>query len=197
MRRRSFVTSLPFAATPLLAGDNYSDLQKDSMFYIGPKEGYSPHIGVLVSKLHYNRQMLINLVNDLTTEQLDHLLDEEANSIGALLMHLGATEKYYLNQTMEGRGFNEGERKLWGAGSSLGDRGRKEIRNQPAKFYIDLLDQVRKETLQGLAERDDSWLLKVVDAERNVNNYWSWFHVCEHEAGHRGQITLLRKRLPS
>jgi hypothetical protein len=29
-----------------------------------------------------------------------------------------------------------------------------------------------------------------------TNNYCKWFHVCEHEAHHTGQIAFLRKRLP-
>jgi hypothetical protein len=29
-----------------------------------------------------------------------------------------------------------------------------------------------------------------------TNNYCKWFHVCEHESNHNGQIKLLAKRLP-
>jgi LysR family glycine cleavage system transcriptional activator len=54
---------------------------------------------------------------------------------------------------------------------------------------------------QALAEfgkRDDAWLMAV---DRDwpwgpTNNYCKWFHVCEHEAHHTGQIAFLRKRLP-
>jgi uncharacterized damage-inducible protein DinB len=31
---------------------------------------------------------------------------------------------------------------------------------------------------------------------RPTNNYCKWFHVCEHESHHAGQIDLLLKRLP-
>jgi uncharacterized damage-inducible protein DinB len=29
-----------------------------------------------------------------------------------------------------------------------------------------------------------------------ANNLAKWFHVCEHEAHHTGQIAMMRKRLP-
>ena len=47
-------------------------------------------------------------------------------------------------------------------------------------------------------KRDDSWLMSV-DKDwpwGPTNNYCKWFHVCEHESNHNGQIKLLAKRLP-
>lgn len=29
-----------------------------------------------------------------------------------------------------------------------------------------------------------------------TNNYCKWFHVCEHESNHNGQIKFLKSRLP-
>ena len=29
-----------------------------------------------------------------------------------------------------------------------------------------------------------------------TNNYCKWFHVCEHESNHNGQIKFFRKRIP-
>jgi hypothetical protein len=29
-----------------------------------------------------------------------------------------------------------------------------------------------------------------------TNNYCKWFHVCEHESHHLGQIAFLKSRLP-
>ena len=29
-----------------------------------------------------------------------------------------------------------------------------------------------------------------------TNNYCKWFHVCEHEANHNGQIKFLKGRVP-
>jgi SAM-dependent methyltransferase len=48
-------------------------------------------------------------------------------------------------------------------------------------------------------ERDTRSIRRAVDKDwpwGPTNNYCKWFHVCEHEAHHTGQIAFLRKRLP-
>jgi hypothetical protein len=47
------------------------------------------------------------------------------------------------------------------------------------------------------SREDDAWLVAV---GKNwlwgpTNNLCKWFHVCEHEAHHTGQIAFLRNRL--
>jgi hypothetical protein len=163
-------------------------------------EGYSPQIGTLVSMLNYNRFTILNMVNSMSVAELDHLHDAHANTIGALLLHLGATEKFYQINTFEGRQeYNDEENKIWGAAMKLGDEGRKDIKGKDVDFYIDVITEVRNKTLEVFKDKDDDWLL-AGDPEwskkRPVNTYWKWFHVCEHEANHRGQIAWLRSRLP-
>lgn len=183
--------SLPTHATPIM---------DDSVFVIGPLKGYSTQIGTLVSMLNYNRYTIINMVKSMTMEQLDYLHDEKANTIGALILHLGATEKFYQINTLEGRqDFNEEEKKEWGAAMSLGDEGRKTIKGKEVQYYLDAITAVRKKTLEELKKKDDKWLMAVDpewSKERSLNTYWKWFHVCEHESNHRGQIAWLRSRLP-
>ena len=81
---------------------------------------------------------------------------------------------------------------------SLGDEGRQNIKGREAQYYIDAITAVREKTLAEFKKKYDEWLL-AIDPEwskdRPLNTYWKWFHVCEHEANHRGQITLIRKRL--
>jgi hypothetical protein len=172
----------------------------DSVFVIGPLEGYSPQIGTLISMLNYNRYTIISMVKSMSIQQLDYLHDPHANTIGAMLLHLGATEKFYQINTFEGRqDYNEEEKKIWGAAMELGDEGRKHIKGKEVQHYIDAITEVRQTTLQELKKKDDKWLLAVDpewSKERPLNTYWKWFHVCEHESNHRGQIAFLRSRLP-
>src|ERR1700759_2828134 len=58
---------------------------------LGPREGYSPHIRTLVSMMNWMRPVVIRATQGLTTEQLGFLLDDKANTIGALMYHLAAT----------------------------------------------------------------------------------------------------------
>lgn len=62
---------------------------------IGPIDGYSPQIGTMVSMLNNLSERVESVVGQLNQQELDYLMDEDANSIGALIMHLVATEVYY------------------------------------------------------------------------------------------------------
>jgi hypothetical protein len=62
---------------------------------IEPKNGYSPQTGVIVSMLEDLKSRVTKSVENLNQEDVDFLLDENANRIGAMILHLAATEKYY------------------------------------------------------------------------------------------------------
>src|SRR5512142_3424075 len=62
---------------------------------LGPMPGYSPQIGTLVSEMTWMRGQVLRSVRGLKQDQLDFLLDPKANRIGALLLHLAATERLY------------------------------------------------------------------------------------------------------
>ena len=117
MERRKFIQSTALATaglggifSPTQASTLNGSEKEDSLFVIGPIDGYSPQIGTIVSMLNYNRSTIINATKDLTMEQLDYLFDAKANTIGALIMHLGATDKFYQINTFEGRSdFNKDE----------------------------------------------------------------------------------------
>lgn len=174
---------------------------ENSLFLIGPMGGFSPHIGTLVSMLNYNRQTIVDNVESMSMEDLDYLHDPMANTMGALIMHLGATEKFYQINTFEGRqSYNESEETIWGPAMHLGDAGRKSIKGHDVKYYLEIIADVRHKTLEEFKNKDDKWLLSVDpewSKEQPLNTYWKWFHVCEHESNHRGQIAWLRSRLPS
>ena len=115
----------------------------------GPTPGYSPQIGILVSEMNWMREAVLMATRGMTQEQLDFLLDNKANRIGALILHLAATEKLYQLNTFDNISVNE-------------------LYKSPAF---------------------KEWVLP-------TNNLCKWFHVCEHESHHTGQMSLLRSRVP-
>src|SRR5215468_7614267 len=90
---------------------------------LGPREGYTPMVGTLVSMLTWMRErVVLRTVKGMSTPDLDYLLDGKANSIGALLLHLAATETYYGLHTFDGMAWNtwpESTKKTWDAASNL------------------------------------------------------------------------------
>ena len=173
---------------------------EEGLHIVGPKEGFAPQVGTLVSMMNWMRTTVLNSVKNLTPTELDHLLDPKANAIGAMLLHLAATETFYQGNTFAGRtDFTDAEKTRFGAAMGLGDEGRKIIKGHDLNYYLDQLKEVREKTLTELKNRDDKWLM-TVDPKffggQPTNNYCKWFHVVEHESNHNGQIKYIKSRLP-
>jgi len=172
-----------------------------SINIIGPKEGYSPQIGTLVSMMSWMRMVVLMSVTGMSQQDLDYLLDSKANRIGALLMHLAATDTYYHLHTFGGKpwgSWDEEVKRKWDIPMGLGEPARKTIKGHSLDYYLNILEETRNSTLAEFRKRDDQWLLSV-DKEwpwGPTNNYCKWFHVCEHESNHNGQIKFLKARLP-
>ncbi len=162
---------------------------------IKAEDGFTPNVGVLVSMLNDMKDRVERTVKDLEVDEIDFLLDENANSIGTLVLHLAATEKFYQVYTFENREFNDKEKEVWGTRMSMGEKARKLHKGKPISYYLDIYNDVRKKTLEYLKEKDDKWLATVPEGYR-MNNHWSWYHVMEHQSSHLGQILLLKKRIP-
>ena len=176
----------------LLKGEG---IVEDTTYQIGPVNGFSPQIGTLVTMLNNLSKRVESRVQLLDQEQTDFLLDEKANSVGALVMHLAAAEAYYQVFTFEGRGFNEEEEEKWSVALELGEEARQKFKGHPIEYYLNVYKEVRQKTVEELKKRNDAWLEEIQPAY-GVNNHWCWFHVMEHQSSHLGQILMLKKRFP-
>src|SRR5215467_8508978 len=94
--RRSFLSgavALASAAAGLAILSPEPALSEDTdVNIIGPRKGYSPQIGTLASMMAWMRGSVLRSVQGMSQSELDFLLDDKANSVGALLMHLAATD---------------------------------------------------------------------------------------------------------
>ena len=180
-----------------------SQASDSNLNLLGPRPGYGPQVGTFVSLLTWMREAngVINATKGLTKDDLDYLIDPKANTIGALMLHLAATESYYQLNTFEGKKWGswpDSVKQQWDAAMNLGDAGRKAIKGHDRDYYLNILQETRAKSLAEFSKRDDAWLM-AVDKDwpwGPTNNFCKWFHVCEHEAHHTGQIAFLRKRLP-
>ena len=80
----------------------------------------------------------------------------------------------------------------------LGDVARKTIKGSNLQYCLNTLNETREHSPAEFRKRDDAWLT-AVDQKwpwGPTNNYCKWFHVCEHESNHNGQIKFLAMRLP-
>jgi len=145
--------------------------------------------------LSHARQTLLQAVDGLSRDELDHLHDATSNTIGALLGHAAAVEHWYQILTFEERKPSASDEAEWSAALNLGEEGRRQIRGRELQSYVDELALAREITLANLAKRDDAWLERPLAAAPEMNAHWAWFHVAEDEISHRGQIRWLRTRL--
>src|SRR5688572_13554798 len=98
--RRTFLkaaigTTGAFALSSFSVSEFKADAPQDKGIHVfGPRPGYSPQLSILVSMMDWMRTVMLYPVKDMTIEQLDYLHDEKSNSIGAMLLHLAATERF-------------------------------------------------------------------------------------------------------
>lgn len=166
-----------------------------TLFLVDEMEGFSPAMSHLVSMMNYTRYTTFSAVQDVTTEELDYLLHEEANTIGMLLGHMAAVERTYQILTFENREPTEEEWEKLSSGLDLGQKGRDFFMGKPLDYYLEDLEEVRKVTYDKFTTLPDQWLFEQTSfwKEQPGNNYFKWFHVFEDEINHRGQIRLIKK----
>ena len=172
--------------------------EESSPWIIGPKRGFTPEIGTLTSMMAFTRMQVLSAVKGLSVADLDFLLDSKANTVGALLNHLAATEAFYQANSFDGYSWEkmpDAVKQKWEVPMNLGEPARKSIKGNSLDYYLDLLNKGREKTLSEFKKRDDKWLM-TVDPEFGGNNFGKWFHVAEHESNHNGQIKFLRSRFP-
>ena len=176
---------------------------KATINLIGPKAGYSPQVGTIATMLTWMELALLGPTRGLSQQDLNFLFDKNANTIGALMLHLAATEVLYQRMTFNNENFDKfpaDYEAKWGPAMNLGDAGRSSIKGHDIAFYQNSIREVREKTLTEFAKRDDAWLLTPLKEPGwgggPINNYCLWFHVCEHISHHAGQIDFLMKRLP-
>jgi len=198
--RRNFLKGGVGMAVALstLAAFPVSGAAAEDAWIIGPQPGFTPEIGTLTSMLAFTRRQVLNNVKGLSQQELDFLLDDKANTIGAMLLHLAATDTYYRMNTFGGMNWgswSDEVKKKWDIPMNLGEPARKAIKGNSLDYYLDALHEARETTLAEFRKRDDKWLA-AVDIDFGANNYAKWFHVAEHESNHDGQIKFLKRRLP-
>lgn len=203
IKKSSLLTMGAFGTTSLLAAPHLIPLhftQENDINIVGPKEGYTSQVGTLVSMMNWMRMVILSPVKDMSISDLDYLVDDEANSIGAMLMHLAATERFYQIHTFENKEWGDWPKadvKKWTTASELGETARKEIKGKPYDYYLEEMTNIREFTLEEFKKRDDAWLLSVDEKFPwgPTNNYCKWFHVCEHESNHNGQFKFIKSRI--
>ncbi len=197
--RRDFLATLGTSSLILAPGlspiNPKYPIADDNINHLGPKEGFSPLIGSLISMLDWVSNTVTTYNSKLSIQELDYLHDENSNTIGSLMMHVAATEVIYQDITFSKlEDFTAENKAKWGVAMDLGEEARLKIKGNPLSYYKDAIDEVRAKTKAEMKKLDDKWLLEIPKKDWDWNHFCMWFHVTEHYANHRGQMTWYAKR---
>src|SRR5215469_11338548 len=99
--RRTFLTSMAVATAGLVMPESAGAGPAAGASILGPKPGYSPEVGTLVSMLTWMRPAVTGPVSGISQANLDYLFDSNANSIGFFFNHTATTETLYQINTFE------------------------------------------------------------------------------------------------
>ncbi len=175
---------------------------------IEPAPGFAAEVGSFLAQLDDQNECLTEDTRGATPAELAWQPGPGTNTIGMLIAHIAIVEVYWLmvaNQSV-GDDYFARVRDILGIGPD--DDGMPAAADAPPPatlagkdlaFYDDLMARARRHTRSivsrwGPAELDGrvSRVSRRDGTAWTQNRRWILYHVLEHQAGHYGQINLLR-----
>ena len=174
---------------------------------VAPAGFRSREAGLFVAQMDDQNRRLTENTRGLSPAELEWQPAPGMNTIGMLLAHIAVVEVWWILNATVGQDRSDVRPALGIGGDDdgmpLAEGGRppESLRGKPLEFFDDLLSRARAHTQKAVEGLDDLDLDREVrvatrDAKGRVLNVrWILYHVLEHEAGHYGQINLLRHQL--
>lgn len=166
---------------------------------LDPLEGFSREIGFYLSGWEKTRAELREIVSDLSNEELSQRLSPEAHQIGGLILHLGESEAGWIHAIIAGRELDEDEKKFvhWYDTTETDFA----AKGYGARDCIERIDKISEMSRRILQEFTDLDLERLFGYERStgerveVSLRWVLHHLIDHEAHHKGQISMMKRLL--
>lgn len=166
---------------------------------LSPVEGFSPGVGLALAAMEEVRGQLHRIVEELSDEDLARLAFPGAHSVGALVLHIGEAEWWWINCIVLGHELTDTDRAqaYWDV---LVDPDAFAAKNYSARFCLETIGRIRGETRAFLAALDDRELENIyghTHGGRTIEASLRWIlhHLVDHEAQHKGQILMLKRLL--
>ena len=164
-----------------------------------PLEGFSREIGFYLSAWEKTRAELREIAADLSNAELAQRLTPEAHQIGALILHLGESEAGWIHAIIAGKELNEEEKRFvhW-CDTTETDFAAK---GYDARDCIEKIDKISERSREILREFTDDDLERLFPYKRSsgerveVSLRWVLHHLIDHEANHKGQISMTKRLL--
>lgn len=163
-----------------------------------PMAGVSKEIGFYLSGMEEIRAQLRKAVSDLTDEELARRITPKAHQIGALILHLGEADSWWIHSIVAEKELDE-EAKRFAHWDDTTETDFAE-KNYSVKDCIERIDEITRMSRKILAGFSDEDLERMFgfdqkDKRIEVSLRWVLHHLLDHEATHKGQIMMLKRLL--
>lgn len=159
--------------------------------------GLSTGIGFYLAGMEEVRDQVREAVQGMSEEQIGRPALSGAHAIGALLLHIGESEWWWMQCVLSGNKVTDEIRRApyWDV---LKDPEGFSEKGYSAEFCLDEITRIRQQTRETLALLNDSQLDRIFSFERDGQTYelslrWILHHLIDHEAQHKGQILMLKR----
>ncbi len=166
---------------------------------LSPVAGVAPGIGLSLAAMEEVRGQLREAVKEMSDEDLARRAAPGMHTIGALTLHIGEAEWWWMNCVIQGHQLTDEDRRqpYWDV---LEDPDAFSSKNYSAGFCLDTIDAIREETRGFLASLTDAALENVYSHTRGERTMeatlrWILHRLVDHEAQHKGQILMLKRLL--
>jgi uncharacterized damage-inducible protein DinB len=164
---------------------------------LNPHPGLAPGIGYYLSGMEEVREQVREAVKGIDVERFGTPAFLGAHSIGALVLHIGEAEWWWMQCNVAGHQLTEEDSQApyWDV---LEEPDAFAKKGYTAEFCLQELDKIRNQTRDTLFGHSDKDLEKIFTFERHgaVRDHslrWILHHLIDHEAQHKGQILMLKR----
>jgi uncharacterized damage-inducible protein DinB len=166
---------------------------------LAPVAGFSGELAFYLGSLEEIRNRLRQVTADLTVDELTARAFPNAHQIGNLILHIGEAEAGWIWQIIAGKELSEEEERFvhWNDTTER-DFAEKAYSAAACLEIIDKISRKSREFLNGLTDADlDKFFGYKRDNVKKVEVTLRWVlvHLLDHEAVHRGQISMLKRLL--
>jgi uncharacterized damage-inducible protein DinB len=156
-----------------------------------------PRVALLWGMLEATREKTHKFVNGLSEKELSTRAAPGAHTIGTLLTHIAETEFSWVKEVILGKPLSQEEKKTFRS-DLYGKPDDPQAPPVPLEFFLENLQLVRQLTKETVFKLKDAELESVRIEEGKEKRYedsigWILYHLVEHEAGHQGQIAMLKR----
>src|SRR5688500_10010804 len=162
-----------------------------------PHLGLSTGIGYYLSGMEEVRSQLVAAVKDIPDDLIGKPAFLGAHSIGALVLHIGEAEWFWMQMVVCGHQLTDEDAKAacW---DILDDVDAVSRKGYTAAFCLQEAEKIRNQTRDVLFGYSDKDLERIIAYERKGyptehNLRWILHHLIGHEAQHKGQILMLKR----